>query len=74
MPNTVFLSPQQLSQRWGGVVAIGTLANWRSKGQGPAFKKIGGRVVYPIGDVLVWEEQNMTAANDTAPELIGEAA
>jgi hypothetical protein len=26
---------------------LNTLAQWRAKGKGPAFFKIGGRVVYP---------------------------
>ena len=30
---------------------VGTLANWRSLGQGPKFRKIGARVVYDIEDL-----------------------
>jgi integrase len=29
-----------------------TLANWRSKGEGPRFEKVGGRVVYPRQGVV----------------------
>ena len=28
-----------------------TLANWRSKGRGPKFLKIGGRVLYPRAEL-----------------------
>jgi len=31
-----------------------TLANWRSLGTGPAFFKLGNRVVYDDADVDAW--------------------
>lgn len=31
-----------------------TLANWRSAGQGPRFRKIGGRVRYALDDLERW--------------------
>lgn len=34
----------------------GTLSNWRIKGQGPKFKKFGGRVVYMLNDLRAWAE------------------
>jgi hypothetical protein len=36
-----------------------TLADWRSEpGKGPAYRKIGGRVVYSVADLDAWLEQH----------------
>lgn len=59
-----FLTPQQLAQRWAGVVTTGTLANWRCQRVGPAFTKTRGRVLYPLAKVEAWEAKNTIAAND----------
>ena len=47
-----YLSPYQLHKRWAGVISPKTLANWRAKNIGPAFVKVGGRVLYPAEAVL----------------------
>ena len=59
-----FLTPAQLILRWDGAVTTGTLANWRSKGEGPAYSKFGSRVRYPIAKVIAWEAKNMHGDND----------
>lgn len=59
-----YLSPSQLVLRWDGAVTTGTLANWRSKGQGPAFSKFGSRVRYPLAKVTEWEAKNLRGDND----------
>jgi hypothetical protein len=59
-----YLTPAQLAQRWEGAVTTGTLANWRSKGIGPAFQKFGSRVRYPLAQVATWEAANLHGAND----------
>lgn len=50
-----FLTPYALHKRWGGAISPKTLANWRAKNIGPQWKKVGGRVVYPVQDVLFYE-------------------
>ena len=45
-----------------------TLANWRSSGKGPAFIKVGGRVMYDDADVDAWlhaQRRTSTAQNST---------
>ncbi len=54
-----FLTPQELSERWTGIIRVTTLANWRSRGCGPMFKKFGGKVAYPIEKVVEWEQHNL---------------
>jgi hypothetical protein len=44
------LRPEHAGEVLGGV-AVGTLANWRWLGRGPAWIKRGGRVVYRPADL-----------------------
>lgn len=64
--NAEYLTPAELSNRWDGAVTTGTLANWRSKGRGPAFAKFGNKVRYPVTRVVEWEKSNLhlVGAND----------
>ncbi len=39
-----FLSTEQAAKKLG--VAIGTLANWRVKGYGPIYIKVGWGIIY----------------------------
>jgi len=53
-----FLTPEQLSERWG--VSISTLACWRSKtrGQrGPKYISIGRKIRYPLVGVVDYESK-----------------
>jgi len=49
------LTPRQVSERTG--LALQTLANWRSKSQGPPTMKIGRLVRYPEDSLDVWLEE-----------------
>jgi phosphatidylserine decarboxylase len=53
-----FLTVAALVDRWKGQVATATLATWRSRNTGPAFVKVGGRVLYRLEDVEVYENKN----------------
>ena len=50
-----YLTPKELVARYRGTITIRTLANWRSSGEGPAYTKIGGRVLYAVAGVTAWE-------------------
>lgn len=52
-----FMSAEDLAERYCGKVSVKTLANWRSIGTGPAYRKIGSRVFYAIEDIEKWEVQ-----------------
>ncbi len=54
-----FLTPDDLATRWGGVIHKGTLANWRSKGTGPQYIKLNGRVLYRVSDIEAWERDHL---------------
>lgn len=62
--NSIYLTPQELVQRWNGAVTTGTLANWRNQGKGPAYTKFGSRVRYKLESVEAYEAKNMIWAND----------
>ena len=50
-----YLTPIDLVGRWKNQVSTRTLANWRVQGIGPAFVKIGNRVLYELQTVVAWE-------------------
>ncbi|KGJ18770.1 hypothetical protein IX57_02690 [Paracoccus sanguinis] len=47
------LNQVELAARWK--ISPRTLERWRWTGEGPAFIKIGGRVVYRLADVEAYE-------------------
>ncbi|MGA3887658.1 helix-turn-helix domain-containing protein [Ralstonia nicotianae] len=51
----MYLTPQEVSQRYGGRISPRTLANWRSAGTGPRFLRLGGRILYALNDLAAWE-------------------
>lgn len=53
-----FLTPADVVARYDGNISARTLANWRSQGNGPAFTKIGGSVMYRIEHLEAWERAN----------------
>ena len=64
------MNQYQLSKRWD--ISPRTLERWRWMGEGPAYLKIGGRVVYRIEDVEQFESDNLhqgqRAPSKTPPE------
>ena len=54
------LNQQQLARRWG--ISHRTLERWRYNGQGPAFLKLGGRVLYRLADVEAFEQSQLQRA------------
>lgn len=53
------LTIDELVERWKGIIKRQTLANWRSKGQGPSYQKIGGRVLYPLSEIERYERERL---------------
>lgn len=53
-----YLTVADLIERWKGQVKPQTLAVWRSRRTGPAFVKIGGRVLYTLAAVEEYEARN----------------
>lgn len=54
---TEYITPKELYERWRRTISLPTLANWRANGDGPAFRKIGGRVLYLRASVEKYEQK-----------------
>src|SRR5437868_11124298 len=52
------LTPQQLSDRFGGQIKVSTLRTWRCLGNGPRYITAGRAILYPLDAVIEWEQQN----------------
>jgi hypothetical protein len=49
------LSTRDLHDRWHGKIKMSTLIQWRYLKRGPAYRKLGSKVVYRLEDVLRFE-------------------
>lgn len=54
---TNFITPDELVARYKGTISVKTLANWRTKGGGPEYTKIGGKIMYSLESVAAWERR-----------------
>ena len=54
------LTPAELAQRWR--CSRGWLANLRCRGEGPAYVKLGARVLYRQHDVAAYEAASLVGA------------
>ncbi len=62
------LTQKELARRW--TISHRTLERWRWTGQGPAYMKIGGRIVYRIEDVLAHEHAHLCRTEDSLGERV----
>jgi len=65
---TKHLNQINLADRWN--ISHRTLERWRWTGEGPHYIKLGGRVVYRIGDVEAFEAEqlrNRTSSRSVRP-------
>jgi predicted site-specific integrase-resolvase len=62
-----YLKPATAAEKIG--VTIGTLANWRWKGIGPAFYAISGMIRYTDDEIDAW----ITAGRQSAGDALGES-
>ncbi|MBT9444547.1 MAG: helix-turn-helix domain-containing protein [Hyphomonadaceae bacterium] len=61
---TELLTPKELADRL--TLSPKTLANWRVRGEGPRFTKIGGAVRYNAAAVAEWERSREFASTTQA--------
>ena len=66
------LNQADLSLRWS--ISPRTLERWRWLGQGPAFLKIGGRVVYRLADIEAYEAAQAHSFAPPSPATAGGSA
>lgn len=54
------LSQKELARCWG--ISHRTLERWRAQGRGPAYLKLGGRVLYRLPDIEAFEHSQLHRA------------
>jgi hypothetical protein len=59
LPGPIFLTLEEVIERYRGHVSEGTLRNWRSMRIGPSFTKIGKAVLYPLEGLDRWDRRNL---------------
>jgi len=59
MSEIIYLTEDELYERWRGSVALGTMRNHRSMGIGPPYVKIGKAVLYPKDELQTWERDHL---------------
>lgn len=59
MPDPVYLTPEEVSERYRGEVTAGTLRNWRAMRIGPSYVKVGKGVLYPLTALEAWDRANV---------------
>ncbi|SIT58601.1 conserved hypothetical protein [Mesorhizobium prunaredense] len=65
MMEPLYLTPEEVTERFRGAISTGTLANWRAMRIGPAFVKIGKSIVYPVADLNEWARLQTVACRAT---------
>ena len=56
--DTIYLTVEEVSERYRGEITVGTLRNWRALRIGPTFIKIGKAVLYPVDELDAWDKKN----------------
>ena len=50
-----YLTDAEVTERYRGLISIGTLRNWRTQRIGPPYVKVGKAVLYSVGDLDAWD-------------------
>ncbi|NNU36057.1 helix-turn-helix domain-containing protein [Rhizobium sophorae] len=61
MSISVYLTLEEVVERYRNQVSEGTLRNWRSKRIGPSFIKIGKAILYPTEELERWDRSNLVS-------------
>lgn len=57
MSPPTYLTIDEVVARYRGQIAEGTLNNWRSRGMGPPYLKVGKAILYPISELEAWDKR-----------------
>jgi predicted site-specific integrase-resolvase len=60
MQSKTCFTQKELARRW--TLSHRTLERWRSEGKGPAFMRLGGRIIYRLDDVARYERERLCLA------------
>jgi hypothetical protein len=65
MPVDLFLTTEEVSERYRREVSPGTPRNWRAMKIDPSFLKIGKAVLYPVVELEAWDRKNLVICRAT---------
>ena len=70
----IFLTLEEVVERYRGQVSAGTLRNWRSMRIGQSFIKIGKAILYPLEELDRWDRRNLVVCRPSRSLPLEEAA
>jgi hypothetical protein len=59
MSELMFLTLNEVVERYRGQISEGTLRNWRSMRVGASFLKVGKTVLYPLEELDRWDRRSL---------------
>ena len=74
LPGPIFLTLEEVIERYRGHVSEGILRNWRSMRIGPSFTKIGKAVLYSLEELDRWDRRNLIVCGPSRSLPLEEAA
>ena len=74
MSDPMFLTLNEVVERYRGQISEGTLRNWRSMRIGPSFMKIGKVILYPLEELDRWDRKNLVVCRPSRSLPLEEAA
>jgi hypothetical protein len=72
MSEPMFLTLNEVIERYRGQISEGTLRNWRSMRVGPSFLNVGKAVLYPREELDRWDRRRLIVCRPFRPLLIDE--
>jgi len=73
MAEPMFLTLNEVVERYRGQISEGTLRNWRSMRIGPSFIKIGKAILYPLEELDRWDRRNLVVCRPSRSFALEEA-
>jgi hypothetical protein len=73
MTDSIFLTLEEVVERYRGQISVGTFRNWRSMRIGPSFIKIGKAVLYALEELNRWDRRNLVTCRPSRSLPIEEA-
>jgi hypothetical protein len=74
MSDPMFLTLNEVIERYRGQISEGTLRNWRSIRLGPSFLKLGKAVHYPLDELDRWDRRNLIVCRSFRPRTMDEVS
>ena len=74
LSSPIFLTLEEVVERYRGQVSEGTLRNWRSMRIGPSFIKIGKAILYPLEELDRRDRRSLVVCRPSRSLPLEEAA